>query len=108
MQFLVPMPLWVRISVFALLSTAIVFHGKLATYWIDVYSWHPWPGFFIAILALLGVLVPLLREHIGKREKALWTVVMLGLMILELRSLKLASGDFEIAVNLSFASLQSF
>ncbi len=42
-------------------------------------------GVFIGILGLVGVLVPLLREHIGRREKALWTFVMFVLLILEIR-----------------------
>jgi len=71
-------------------------------------AWHPWPGCFIAILALLGVLVPLLRDRIGKREKAVWTAVMFGLLILEVRSLKLASDDFEkdrVAQNEQFSRI---
>ena len=52
-------------------------------------SLHPPVGVFIALLALLGVLVPLIRERIGKREKALWTIVMFVLVGLELRSISL-------------------
>ena len=57
------------------------------------YAWHWYPpvGVFIAILALLGVLVPLFRDlaKIGKREKAVWTSVMFALVGLEIRSIYL-------------------
>ncbi len=33
------------------------------------------------------MLVPLLREKLGKREKAVWTVILVGLALLELRTL---------------------
>jgi hypothetical protein len=48
-------------------------------------------GVFIAVLGLLGVLVPLLRDlnQIGRREKALWTFVMFFLVWLEIRSIYL-------------------
>ncbi len=52
-------------------------------------DWYPPVGVFIAILAVLGVLVPLLREHIGRREKAVWTIVMFLLVGLEIRSIYL-------------------
>jgi hypothetical protein len=54
-------------------------------------EWYPPVGVFIGILALLGVLVPLLRDltKIGKWEKALWTIVMLALVGLEIRSIYL-------------------
>jgi hypothetical protein len=71
-------------------------------------SWHPWPGLFIAILGLLGVLVPLLKDPLSSREKAVWAAVLVTLAIAEIRSLKLASDDFEKdrkAANDSFASL---
>jgi hypothetical protein len=58
-----------------------------------VWQWHPLVGFFIAILGLLGVLVPFLREHIGKREKALWTAVFCLLLLLEFRSMYLYNQD---------------
>jgi hypothetical protein len=55
------------------------------------WEWHPPVGAFIAILAVLGVLVPLFREwgKIRKLEKALWTVLMFALVGLELRTLYL-------------------
>jgi hypothetical protein len=56
------------------------------------WSWYPYVGTFIGILAGLGVLVPWFRgSEIGKREKAFWTFVMLGLVVLELRSITLDS-----------------
>jgi len=42
---------------------------------------------FIAILALVGVVVPWLKEKVSKREKALWTAVMFALVLLEIRSI---------------------
>jgi hypothetical protein len=53
----------------------------------SVWEWHAPPGAWIAILALFGVLVPLLRKDIGPREKALWTIVMFLLVWFEIRSL---------------------
>jgi hypothetical protein len=51
--------------------------------------WHPSVGVFIGALGLLGVLAPLLREHIGRTEKAVWTIVLTVCLILELRSIHL-------------------
>jgi hypothetical protein len=59
----------------------------------NLLNWHPPVGVFIAILALLGVLVPLLREKIGKREKAVWTALMFALLLMELRSIQLDHDD---------------
>ncbi len=44
----------------------------------------PPPGVFIGMLALLGVVVPIVRERIGPREKAVWTAAFFVLLILEL------------------------
>jgi hypothetical protein len=52
-----------------------------------VLAWHPPVGVFIAILALVGVAVPWLKEKVSKREKALWTAVMFALVLLEIRSI---------------------
>ena len=41
----------------------------------------------MAVLALLGVVVPLIREHVGPREKAVWTLVLLALLLLEIHSI---------------------
>ena len=54
---------------------------------IILLSIHVPVGVYIAILALVGVLVPLLREKVGKREKAFWTLFLTVLLILELRSI---------------------
>lgn len=51
--------------------------------------WHPPVGVFIGLLGLLGVLVPLLREKIGLREKASWTLILTVCLLLELRSIRL-------------------
>lgn len=60
-------------------------------------NWYPPVGFFIAILGLLGVLVPLFRDlaKIGPREKAIWTLVMFLLVGLEFRSLYLDRADHD-------------
>ena len=57
---------------------------------------HPPVGIFIGLLGLLGV-VPLIRNlaKMGKWEKAGWTLVMFGLMGLELRSIYLDRRDDE-------------
>jgi len=62
-----------------------------------MWNWYPPVGFFIAILALLGVLVPLFRDltKIGRREKAAWTFVMFLLVGLEFRTLYLDRADHD-------------
>lgn len=57
-----------------------------------IWSWHPFVGMFIAILAFFGVLLTF-REHIGGREKAVWIVVMTILVGLEFRSMYLYNQD---------------
>ncbi len=52
-------------------------------------AWHISVGVGIGILGFLGVVVPLVREHIGRREKAIWTALMAILLFLELRSIHL-------------------
>jgi len=61
---------------------------EIVSHW---WNWHPPVGTFIAFLAVLGVLVPLFRDwgEIGKREKAVWTIIMFVLLGLELRTLYL-------------------
>lgn len=44
---------------------------------------------FIGVLGFLGVVVPLIRTDIGKREKAVWTAVLALLLWAELRSIHL-------------------
>lgn len=48
---------------------------------------HPGVGWFIVIFGLVGVLVPLIRERIGRGEKALWTFLLLLFAVLELRTI---------------------
>lgn len=62
----------------------------------DVFDVHLPVGVFIAVLALLGVVVPLLREKIGKWEKALWTSLMFTLLLLELNSIRVDHHDQEV------------
>ena len=52
-------------------------------------AWHLSVGVGIGILGFLGVVVPLVREHIGRREKAIWTALLAILLLLELRSIHL-------------------
>ncbi len=54
-----------------------------------LWAFYPPVGVFIALLALLAVLVPLFRDlaKMGKRERAFWTVVMFALMLLEIKSI---------------------
>jgi hypothetical protein len=63
-------------------------------YW---YWWYPPVGVFIAIMALVGVGVPLFRDpnNIGKWEKAGWTLLTFTLVGLELRSIYLDREDHE-------------
>jgi hypothetical protein len=65
--------------------------------WSEIWAWYPPVGFFIAILAILGVLVPLIRDttRIGRREKAAWTFVMFLLVGLEIRTLYLDRADHD-------------
>jgi hypothetical protein len=51
------------------------------------WHWHPYVGVFIVIFGLVGVLVPFLNEHLGEREKAVWTSVLVILAMLELRTI---------------------
>jgi hypothetical protein len=53
--------------------------------------WYPPVGVFIALLGVLGIVVPLIRDlaKMGKWEKAIWTFVMFALMLLEIRSIYL-------------------
>ncbi len=52
-----------------------------------IWNWHPPVGVFIAILAVLGVLVPFIREKVGRREKAIWSLVLVLLLGFELKSI---------------------
>ncbi len=53
-------------------------------------GWHPPVGVFIALLAVVGVLVPWFRgSSIGPREKAFWTFLMFLFVGLEIRSIYL-------------------
>lgn len=61
-------------------------------YVIPWWQWHPPVGSWIAMLALLGVIVPWLfrpPDKMGRTEKAIWTFVMLLFLVLELRTLYL-------------------
>jgi hypothetical protein len=43
---------------------------------IPVSPWHPYVGVFIAIVAVIGVVVPWFRGDAKRPEKAAWTIVM--------------------------------
>jgi len=51
--------------------------------------WHLSIGMFIGILGFLGVVVPLVRNEMGKKEKAFWVAVLALLLYFELRSINL-------------------
>jgi hypothetical protein len=58
--------------------------------------WHPPVGVFIALLALIGVLVPWLKGNtVGPRERAIWTIVMFTLVALEIRSIYLDQAEHD-------------
>ncbi len=55
------------------------------TWW----QWHPPIGFCVAVLGVVGVLVPWLKgEGMGRRERAFWSAVMIGLTLVELWSIR--------------------
>jgi hypothetical protein len=54
---------------------------------MQAYNWHPPVGVYIAVLALLAVLVPIFRAKMSRCEKAIWTAVMFSLMLLEMKSI---------------------
>src|SRR5712692_1429150 len=55
----------------------------------NLWAWYPPVGVFIAILAVVSVVVPFFRDlaKIGRLEKTVWTLVMLVLMLLEVKSI---------------------
>lgn len=54
------------------------------------WKWYPYVGFFIAILAGLGVIVPWFSgERLKQRWKIIWSLAFVLLVILELHSIKL-------------------
>lgn len=52
-----------------------------------IWQWHPPVGVFIALLAVVGVLVPWFRGEATKREKAFWTFLMFLFVGLEIRTI---------------------
>lgn len=60
------------------------------------WQWHPPAGVFIALLAVLGVIVPWFRgSEIGKRERAFWTFLMFLFVGLEIRTLYLDRAEHD-------------
>lgn len=60
------------------------------------WQWHPPVGIFIALLAVLGVLVPWFRgNEIGKGERAFWTFLMFSFVGLEIRTIYLDQAQHE-------------
>jgi hypothetical protein len=53
----------------------------------EIWEWHPPVGVYIGILGLLAVVVPLVREKAGKKERAAWTALMFTLLLLEIKSI---------------------
>jgi len=56
---------------------------------VEPVGWHLSVGVGIGILGFLGVVVPLVRERIGRKERAIWTALLAILLFLELRSIRL-------------------
>jgi hypothetical protein len=54
-----------------------------------LWQWHPPIGVIIALLAVVGVLVPWFRGEAGKSEKAFWTFLMFLCVGLEIRTIYL-------------------
>jgi len=54
-----------------------------------IWQWHPPVGVFIALLAVVGVLVPWFRGEAKPREKAFWTFLMFLFVGLEIRTIYL-------------------
>ena len=54
-----------------------------------LWQWHPPIGVIIALLAVVGVLVPWSRGEAGKSEKAFWTFLMFLCVGLEIRTIYL-------------------
>jgi uncharacterized membrane protein len=73
-----PKSVWTAFTVAIVLVAAV-----LLLFWSE----HPPVGVYIAILALLGAGVPLIRKDISTEERALWTGLMLILMVLEITSI---------------------
>jgi len=73
----------------SLLSSPVAAASKcqevIPTWW----QWHPPIGVFIALLAIVGVLVPWFRGTVEKREKAFWTFLMFLFVWMEIRTIYL-------------------
>jgi hypothetical protein len=60
------------------------------------WQWHPPVGVFIAILAVVGVVVPWFKgEHASRTERAMWSVGMFLCMGFEIRSIYLAQAQHD-------------
>jgi hypothetical protein len=54
-----------------------------------VYHWHLPVGYCVALLGVVGVLVPwLMDEKMGNKQRALWAALMIALTGLELWSIR--------------------
>jgi Ca2+/Na+ antiporter len=51
--------------------------------------WHLSVGMAIGLLALLGVIFPIIREKIGKIEKVVWIVLFTGCLVFEVYSIRM-------------------
>lgn len=59
------------------------------------WTWHPPVGVFIALLAVIGVLVPWFRGETSPREKAFWTFLMFAFVGMEIRTIYLDSAQHD-------------
>lgn len=73
----------------SLLSSPIASASKCQEVIPTLWQWHPPIGVFIALLAIVGVLVPWFRGEVSKREKAFWTFLMFLFVGLEIRTIYL-------------------
>ncbi len=60
---------------------------------------HPGVGCFIVIFGLVGVLVPLIKDRISRREKAVWSAVLIFFAVLELRTIHYDGIEHDAVVN---------
>jgi hypothetical protein len=89
-------------SSIGMISTVIPVHVDVAVNPIvcEVYNapwWHLPVGICIALAALVGIIVPLSKDpkEMGTRERLLWTALLVGLTILELRIIVWSDQDAE-------------
>jgi hypothetical protein len=89
----------------AILAVLAWIEGKLDPI-VHAWRWHPPVGVYIGILGLVAVLVPLLRERLGRKEKAIWTGIMFVLLLLEIKSIYQDNYERQEQLNTTLANMQ--